>query len=1193
MGMPAFMSWLCVALYLVLLPVSAKAESAALDCGDMSGYQKGSPWPAFKGCSTRISQSLAFGPDTINLLSTKTWNRDLGAKVGSPVVAADGTIYVNAGSSLFAYTRTGTRRWEANVGGDTLSGLAIGADGTVYLGAGSNLVAVNPNGTLKWTYAASMGASIISAPLIGPDGTVYFADNIASISGNVYAIAPSGARRWSVPFGPVTASILSSGQGTVLYVGSSTGALRALSASNGSTLWDSPISFGSAGTGAVGDDGTLYIGGTLGTLYALSHIDGSKLWEVGLGAPVIASPAIGLDGTIYVATAGIPPFIRGKLVAVSPAVQSPKSPKWSRDLGAYVAGSLVIDAGGSIYLGLMDNTVRSYTSAGVERWRYTTGDQIISTPAITADGSIVIGSRDNKLYAFGDGSAGTNITKTWDRFPWVALPLPGEPTGELSYCRSPVTQVAGQKRYGVDYGQTVIPGFSPTAHYLSNFRITVQTPTDPDCSAHLCDADEKRLTSAQETALFADNAASSNTLPTTLQSLPSFLQDYECDAVETPARCGFKPTGVNWNAECNPQSASACPGTQVCTVVCPKQSGSSLPQTKCDTKDERFRCVAVEDKNCTGLTGPANPDPLRPDIKACHELRECARNGDRLTASDIEPSCGGTSCSAPTAPKSHTKPADPAFPGIPSASFWSPSLDLCSLSHQEKAAYPDESGKNTASGGKPKAKKWGVDAQAKINTDFAITPKPGLLFRPYAKANGRLYLGGRVMDKGIPVLEATGDAVLNPCTLSAAGGMKLFGHEIAAMSGQPATYGSGSDASASCEAIFSEAAKVMGEVKEALIIAERMYILARDAQKGSVNPTVTQKMCLAVRKETGIDCNRPSKQMAANVINAYINRYNTAIANVQAKYDAQVRAAAKRFTDALPAGLSRTAGIGFDQRVEFVDLSREFELAAASAQFPIGPISLVLEVHGFGTWGVKGDINYGAKLFSNGSTTPEFFARATVQPRAGLKVDVFVGAGFEFGIGGASAGIGGDVTLVDVKAPVSSTMKLKASPVVYDDKRGLPSEISSYVTSQIPYANRPALFKTRHQWNMEGALGAGARLELLYGDIDVRLRVRFAFFSKTWKKKLAKFEGLPPKTYEWTGKLRISGDSPIVDGVDLKKPLVDVLQPMALPAIPRVDSTTTWFPRDFNAWSPNSTNEKVKRVEEATWSCNPPPVLVI
>ena len=97
----------------------------------------------------------------------------------TPVVGADGTIYVGFDEGLFAVRPDGTEKWSFPTGKrHVYSPPALGADGTIFFGAARRndgmLYALAPDGTEKWSTAVS-ARLINTAPAIDGAGTVYLA----------------------------------------------------------------------------------------------------------------------------------------------------------------------------------------------------------------------------------------------------------------------------------------------------------------------------------------------------------------------------------------------------------------------------------------------------------------------------------------------------------------------------------------------------------------------------------------------------------------------------------------------------------------------------------------------------------------------------------------------------------------------------------------------------------------------------------------------------------------------------------------------------------------------------------------------------------------------------------------------------------------------------------------------------------
>ncbi len=191
-----------------------------------------------------------------------------GPVMSSPAIGADGTIYVVSSEvymglyygNLYAIKPDGTKKWDFALGwngGDDyeMSSPVIGADGTIYVG-GANarcLFAINPDGTYKWHFETL--EAVTGSPAIGADGTIYVGVGYIGVGpedfrpdGALYAITPNGTQKWPWAYGmegPVVSSPAIGADGTI-YVGcvgrSTTGGGGQLIAINGSSegLADSP-----------------------------------------------------------------------------------------------------------------------------------------------------------------------------------------------------------------------------------------------------------------------------------------------------------------------------------------------------------------------------------------------------------------------------------------------------------------------------------------------------------------------------------------------------------------------------------------------------------------------------------------------------------------------------------------------------------------------------------------------------------------------------------------------------------------------------------------------------------------------------------------------------------------------------------------------------------------------------------------
>lgn len=286
----------------------------------------------------------------------------------TPTIGPDGTIYVGSwDGKLYALQDTGAalnKLWEYDTAAYIYSSAAIGPDGTIYVGAGdSNLHAINANGTPKWKFPVPDWVD--SSPGVLPNGDVI----VGSWDGSVYAIDPNGNQKWSFVTG---AAVL--------------------------------------GSPAIAADSSIYIGSTDNYLYALNP-DGTKRWDYATGADIESSPAIGASGTVYIGSND------GCLYALNPN----GTLAWRTQIGASVASSPAVRADGSIVVGVAaaasavaPGQLVCLNSNGTVKWRFNAADFVDSSPAIGADNRIYFTDYARRLYSL-NGSSGLAST-VWPKW---------------------------------------------------------------------------------------------------------------------------------------------------------------------------------------------------------------------------------------------------------------------------------------------------------------------------------------------------------------------------------------------------------------------------------------------------------------------------------------------------------------------------------------------------------------------------------------------------------------------------------------------------------------------------------------------------------------------------------------------------------------------------------------------------------
>jgi outer membrane protein assembly factor BamB len=204
---------------------------------------------------------------------TLKWRFPAGATCqGSPLIAADGTIYVG-GAILHALTPEGTERWKFQPMADELGGApAIASDGTVYVcSEGFGLHALAPDGSLRWTFPVQ--PDVKTSPAIADDGTIYLAGD-----DKIFGVSPSGQKRWEAP--------ISSSQHFVPML-----AKDLQQRLESYSLWlDMPL---------VDSQGVAYFATADCTVHAVDR-DGNEKWTLAItSVPSCGSPVMDAKGTLY------------------------------------------------------------------------------------------------------------------------------------------------------------------------------------------------------------------------------------------------------------------------------------------------------------------------------------------------------------------------------------------------------------------------------------------------------------------------------------------------------------------------------------------------------------------------------------------------------------------------------------------------------------------------------------------------------------------------------------------------------------------------------------------------------------------------------------------------------------------------------------------------------------------------------
>ena len=364
-------------------------------------------WWMFHHDAQRTGRSPFIGPAA----ATSKWTPFVtGDQIwSSPVVAADGTIYIGSNDSLlYAIRPDGTKQFGPRLSGQLRGAPAIAADGTIYAATtDAKLYAINLSGSQRWVYAT--GNAIIGSPVVGNDGTIY----VGCDDHYLHAVNPDGSCKWMFATGDKIESSPAIGPDGTIYVSSFDKNLYAINA-NGTQKWSVCSNAAIDSSPAIGADGTIYV--AIGAVSFMTrpfgpafvnafYPDGTLRWSYHISdSTKLSSPAIGADGFLYVGDAQ-------KIYAMNAYGQL----QWTYDTGDVIGSSPAIGADGTVYVGSCDHKLYALTASGCNasaKWTLLTGNAIKSSPAIGADGTVYVGSTDNKLYAVGVPAPALSLAAT-------------------------------------------------------------------------------------------------------------------------------------------------------------------------------------------------------------------------------------------------------------------------------------------------------------------------------------------------------------------------------------------------------------------------------------------------------------------------------------------------------------------------------------------------------------------------------------------------------------------------------------------------------------------------------------------------------------------------------------------------------------------------------------------------------------
>ncbi len=340
-------------------------------------------------------------------------------------------FHADAASSGFAAVGTSqtlSRKWLTDVGPALYSSPVVAADGTVYVGTTEGeLVAVSPAGTVLWRRPFA-DSTILATPAVAADGNVYVTTTRRNANGTfrsqLQKVSPAGVWLFSfvIPDGGVTTSspkLWQSGQRTHVFFVANTSRGRELF-----VVDDRGLRIGREEIGQCG-----YVAGGLGFL--------SDLWDF----LTFVFPTTEFDDS------GVP--LTDQLGWIDPTVALVRQPAddeivavtahgcgvnahlwragsfeylWERSFSSRPrrSSSPAVFASGLLAIGAEDRQLRVYNArTGVELWHRDLGGPIVGTPA--SFGRQIFVTTLDKVFVF--DSDGTEIVRRALPGPTIASPV--------------------------------------------------------------------------------------------------------------------------------------------------------------------------------------------------------------------------------------------------------------------------------------------------------------------------------------------------------------------------------------------------------------------------------------------------------------------------------------------------------------------------------------------------------------------------------------------------------------------------------------------------------------------------------------------------------------------------------------------------------------------------------------------------
>lgn len=415
-----------------------------------------------------------------------------------------------------------------------------------------------------------------------------------------------------------------------------------------------------------------------------------------------------------------------------------------------------------------------------------------------------------------------------------------------------------------------------------------------------------------------------------------------------------------------------------------------------------------------------------------------------------------------------------------------------------------DDGKQGKSGGDSGIVQFDFDPN--MDLTYATTPLPFGISKYDLSATASFQAKARFAFLGIrpevEIVDAAAKVVANICKFSTDGTkLEVFGHDFLPeiLGRSPAFDSNDVFPGKDCETALENLQVLMNRAKKAMKDAQeliRQYKALRDNGQ-----EFASGFCQAIAgdPEAGFPVGNCSTETARDTIDRFRQHYVNQVNKLQAELEG------------LPKKILSSATLPPEWRgIKIGGPGSEESQLIVNVPFAIGPIPMKLEVEAFMSYGVDGSINFEFAPSGLFTTGKQNVARVTANaiPNANAGIRVFVGAGI--GVNGfdASIGVEGSVTLGNVSVPIwaGAGIDVGAEP----DSRTL-AQANTDVSSGILF---PPGGAKQYRFFFNYTYGANVSVtDILKGNLAGRVRIKFFFFSKTWRKIIASFPGLGRKDF--------------------------------------------------------------------------------